>query len=379
MLRVKILITVALFISFILLSTTLSFAQSDINLEALAPITSENIDQLELITSFEINSEWVSFAISPDGEKIAVIDSAGLQMLDISTGERGEYLISESVSNPTFSADGGVLTANTTGLGGNKLFVINFDGGDTPEINSLEVAGIMGAGVALNTDGTRLAYSASSAESVSDGTWNGYHIGPSVIHLVELATMSDQDTFEVEDAIIGQMFFSPDGTQLSYSSAEWLGPMSPNASDAGLQVLDVETGETSAHSDISNILMGVSDDGRLAYFSSLNPLAGMVSCLSPVAVVNMESVTSQFTLPADDCASWEVGFSPDSTVVVAIQSAGSTVSIREAADGTEITTLDVDNAAAAYNPIFSRDGKLLLIASTVNGLANINVYGVPMP
>lgn len=368
----------ALFVSFLFLGVSPSSAQNGIDLDSLAPITSENVEQLEEIASFETASDWVAFAISPDGSKIAVIDSGGLRLFDTSTGEMGEYLITQPVSIPAFSGDGRVITAVTSDLFNNKIFIILLDDGAEPEVTSLDAAGIVGAGAALNADGTVLAYSLSQVESVSDATWSGYHIGPSTIHLVELPSMNELETFEDEYAIIGRMFFSIDGTLLNYSSIEWLGPLSPNVTDASLQVLNLETGEKSTHTEINNLLMDMSADGSLAYFSPLNALAGMVACQSPSALVNLESFESQFTLASDDeCKYWQVGISPDSTLAAATKNAAAVVAFHDIETGTELTQLSFDNAETVYHPLFSQDGKLLVIGSTVNGQAVITVYGVP--
>lgn len=343
--------------------------------ESRPPITVENVAQLTEITTIEVGGEPGEYALNPDGTKVAFASQAGLRVFDTESGTASDYLITESVTHPIFNSDGTLLVAHTVGSASSKIYVVNLDPSANEQVSSWDVTGLIGANVIFSPDSSHLIYAASEVKSVSDAFVQGYHIGPSIVHITNISTQEDDQTFTEPNAILGRIFINADGSRLVYTSTEWLGPDAPTPDRAKLRIIQTESGEAVETPEINGIMMGLGSEGQLGFVSFYDSLSGWVSSLESAAIINLDTGEAVMTLTAGQI--WDLAFNLDSTLVAVSQSdLGSLVSIRQTDSGSELAQLTIEDAEAVFLPTFSSDGTVLAAEFTSNGETFVRIWGV---
>ena len=341
-------------------------------------ITFENAAQLKEITSIKTSAKFVDFAIAPDGLSIAITDSNALRLFDLPTGEEAQILLKEKVSDPVFSKDGTLIAAHSLSCSSlpcsGKIFVIEAASGD--QHVALDLIGLIGAPITFSSDGSQFAYTVSDIASTTQSGIRGVTVGPSVIHIVSSATGEEVATVKEPLAVLGGIFFSPDGSQIAFSTYEWTKPITdPN--QATLRIVDISTGKDHLSLATSGQVLAVDPTWQFGFVSPFNALDGMVGARSSPRIIELKTAKTVFTLAKSEV--WTVGFSADATLaVVAGGTLRGVVSIRDLSDPNKPFNLEVKEATNIYNPTFSSDRTLLAFSYVAKDdtMTYLSVWGL---
>ncbi len=349
---------------------------ASIGVENTAKVWDATTGQEWLTVSGDASETGYAIAFSPDGKRLATLDTAQVMVWDALTGQRLLSLpgksIGQTINHLSFSPDG------------QRLAVANMDG--VPKVWDLatqtEVVSLTGHaaicdGIAYSPDGTRLA----------TGSEDG------VVKIWDALTGKELFTFN-PGGVIHNVAFSPDGTRLAAANE-----------DGTLKVWDSATGQEMLNLprlpglyDVtftrdSQRLITAHQDGAARVWDAVTgqpliTLAGHVSTVVGVAAGLAEDqiATAGFdgtlriwdealgrelqTIAAHAAQTWDVAYSPDGTQLATVSLDG-TAKIWNAMSGQPLLTLTQDSFIDGLTTLaFSPDGKRIATGA-MNGTVGI--------
>ncbi len=217
------------------------------------------------ITRWQRNTSWytrptgsvISIAFAPDGKTVAATDGDGLVHLwDPGTGEKKEQFHSAGSLTGTlrYGPDGTRVDAIQKGA----LRVTEPDG----QVRALPLPGRELRGdMVVSPDGKLIAVASGLPLAVGDDTPDDYRI-----HILDTATLAERQTIELGEFSVQSMVFSPDGANLTATTAD------SQVADEGVSITTMlrtwrttDFTEAWAASTGSELMTGlaISPDGRI--------------------------------------------------------------------------------------------------------------------
>jgi len=341
------------------------------------PITLNNVKQLAEITTVTIGSaKGITISLSSDGETLAVADDGGLQLITVATGKMQETSFSSQIFDPVFSPDGKLLSVRTLycsspGNCGSEVSVLDVKAGQMSF--SLNV-GVVG-GTTFSPDGKWLAYGETKTRKSTLGSMNITVASGATVHILDLQTQKDIHTINESDAVLGAIFFSPDGSQLFYNSRKW-DSVGPDLNRGKLYTVDTKTGKKISEQSIGGYAMGISPNGKMVLTVPYDELQNMVGVIAKPEIIDIAKGTTVMTLSGE---APDVAFSSDSQIVAIIgeKDQKTTVSIRELSSNKEILPLSVEGIGNTIDLAISADGTRLALVYRKDGTAYVKIWGIP--
>lgn len=345
-------------ILFVLLGTTFSLAQSDANIAAnLAPITAENVNQLETLLTIELADDFIAMQLTD--EVFMWITLYGvLHRLDLATGEQTELELPYSMSLGTFSNDGALFACNCP-YPYPLLWDLQVINVVTGEVSIVERESAFFE-VAFNQTGDLLATTSTPSRSNRDG-------GVSVWDLETQTTILNFDN----ERINANLAFSPNGENLALSFG------------ADITVLDL-TNNFHSFSVFQELCFPCKIGGLFFYVSDLvfSHDSTRVASMSPDGFVwiwdagsgRLEHLLRDGTMSVDpfggkfSSRNSDILFSPQDDFIITAN--GEEMRLWSVSDGDLLRTIYEDTSRIAFNPA----GTLM---ATTDGENSLTLWGVP--
>ncbi|MBE2268153.1 MAG: hypothetical protein IAE80_07950 [Anaerolinea sp.] len=166
---------------------------------------------------------------------------------------------------------------------------------------------------AFSPDGSMFAYSINATTTWSNFNQSGTGFPSAVVHVVDLSSMEDLLTVAVDQGVLGNLFFTADGSQLVYDTLTMTDD-SPEWSSAAIHVLNVTTGEEDARWALPMVIQSASPDGRYLHGENSVALPGWITFgmesgkIVTVADGEVRVIPTLFANPAFDPSSTLIAF-----------------------------------------------------------------------
>ena len=340
-------------------------------------ITAENAAQLVQRHDIRLNLKGVEEVLfTPDSKTLFIYSKSSLLRFDMATGKAMKPLVIKAASlrDMTVSADGITLAyVNAECSPGNctsKIVLLDMQTGK--ESHTFSAAGFSD-GLALNAEGSLLAYSDNKTKRVSQANQVGTALGPSAIHIVDLKTGKEQQLIEEKDGILGHLFISPDSTQLAYNSMEWK-TINGGLGSGKLHYIELLSGKEIRVLSTKYLVKTISPDWRMGYISPSVELPGFItfSAATPL-LLGLENgeLIGELTGVQD------LVFDPDSALYAATGVVDGGISLHRVDSRKEIVQLPIKRAKHVFRPLFSPDGSLFAsVYRTADDNFYLSVWGI---
>lgn len=355
----------------------LVITNNDINTLFDLSTGSETSSLAEIASTMGGGGVSYTYSFSPDSTMLAILNNFDrkLKLLSLETGEISD------ISTPNvpfteilFTSNGAFIALSPQTCGPwscNTLFVVDAVTGhqilqnDTMYVNS----------AAISPDGSLLAYGDNTIEMEGDETVR-FPLG--TIQVINLA--SDQKTFYVasDQAVVGPVLFSPDGSQLVYSTLGWLED-SPDWASSAIHIIDIETQEETVL-ESKGIAKFLSPNGEMLYSNSSVDIFKFPDTITYYGegafITDIE--TGQTVLEHAGMGVIPVAFSPNSQLFAASGlDEQNTISIYKSVSGNKVTSLSIEGMQILRQLGFSPDGTILAASYQKGDEDVLTLWGIP--
>ncbi|MBN1564597.1 MAG: hypothetical protein JXA10_12200 [Anaerolineae bacterium] len=326
---------------------------------------------LATATANELGTDVTAFTLSPDNLHVAVIDSGGVMMFDLTTGEAVFTHALESGSL-TISPGGTYLhiTSQWCRVGGCSGSIEVYDWSTNELRLTVPIEGYVDR-LVYSPDDTLAIYATNSTGSWSVYPNQGTTFYDAVVHVVDMATGEDVFTIQETDAVLTAMYFTADSSRVAYSSIIMQGQW-PDWSSSVIHIVDLATEE--ATTIMAGGLIGaLSDDWSVLRTTKGIYLPGTWTSGTGSAIAEVATGTTVIDLAN------AYAVNNDLTLVVMADAADSTTMTVYTIMGDALTTLavEMDGVEAISSLSFSTIGNLIRAKFSVGESDYIAIWGLP--